>query len=61
MAKNAFLIENGRISRAVNETMISGNLGAIFTNIRAISRETVEDGATVLPYMAVDGIVVSGK
>ena len=61
VAKNAFLIENGRISRAVNETMISGNLGAIFTNIRAISRETVEDGATVLPYMAVDGIVVSGK
>ncbi|MBQ9010091.1 MAG: TldD/PmbA family protein, partial [Clostridia bacterium] len=61
VAKSAFLIENGHLSHAVSETMISGNLGEIFRNIRAISSETVENGSTVLPYMAVEGIVVSGK
>ena len=61
VAKNAFLIENGRITNAINETMISGNLGEMFMHIRAISRETVKNGTTVMPYMAVDGIVISGK
>ena len=61
VAKNAFLIENGRISGAVSEVMINGNLGQIFGNISAISRETVCDGGSVLPYMAFPHVVVSGK
>ncbi|MBP5256422.1 MAG: TldD/PmbA family protein, partial [Clostridia bacterium] len=61
VAKNAFLVENGRISGAVSEVMINGNLGQIFGNISAISRETVCDGGSVLPYMAFPHVVVSGK
>ncbi len=61
VAKNSFLIENGKIRGAVTETMVNGNLGEIVRNIRGISSELCVDGSTVVPYIAVDGIVVSGK
>ncbi|WP_026653455.1 TldD/PmbA family protein [Butyrivibrio proteoclasticus] len=61
VAKNSFLIENGEIKYAVSETMVNGNLGEIVKNIRAISKEQVCDGYVVVPYIAVDGVVISGK
>jgi len=61
VAKNSFLIENGKITAALSETMISGNLAQILQNVAAISRETVADGSCVLPYAAFGGVTVSGK
>ncbi len=61
VAKNGFLIENGKIVSALSETMISGNLAEMLGNLRAISRETLVDGTVVAPYMAFDGVTVSGK
>lgn len=61
VAKNSFLIENGRITRPVTEVMINGNIADMFMNIEGISEETVCDGYDVLPYMAFNGIIVSGK
>lgn len=61
VAKNSFLVENGKIVGAVNETMINGNLAEILKNIVAISKETVQDGLMVMPYIAFDKVVVSGK
>ncbi len=61
VAKNSFLIENGKVKCAVTETMVNGNLGEAFRNIRAISKEQLCDGGSVMPYIAVDGIVISGK
>ena len=61
VAKNSFLIENGKITCALSETMISGNLGDLLKNVVAISSEVVCDGATVLPYVAFGGVTVSGK
>ena len=61
VAKNSFLIENGKIKGAVTETMVNGNLGDVVKNIRAISKEVVCSGDSVMPYIAVDGVVVSGK
>jgi PmbA protein len=61
VAKNSFLIENGKITEAVMETMVNGNLGDIFANIRGISKEQLCDGSTVVPYIAFDGIIISGK
>lgn len=61
VAKNSFLIENGKITCALSETMISGNLGALLNNVRAISRETVCDGTGSIPYAAFNGVVISGK
>ncbi|MBO7649993.1 MAG: TldD/PmbA family protein [Lachnospiraceae bacterium] len=61
VAKNSFLIENGKVGPAVMETMVNGNLGEIFKNIRGISKELLCDGGMVMPYIAFDGIVISGK
>ena len=61
VAKNSFLIEHGRVTRAVTETMINGNLGDMLQHVRGISKETDDSGVFSLPYLAVDGIVISGK
>ena len=61
VAKNSFLIENGKIGPALSETMISGNMADMLKRLNAISAEQVADGMSVLPYMAFDGITISGK
>ena len=61
VAKNSFLIENGKIGPALAETMISGNLAEMLLHLRGISKEQVCDGSSVMPYVAFDGITVSGK
>lgn len=61
VAKNSFLIEKGKVTKALSETMISGNLGDMLKHVTGISRERVADGSTVLPYAAFGGITVSGK
>ena len=61
VAKNSFLIENGKIGPALSETMISGNMADMLNRLRAVSSEQVADGMMVLPYMAFDGITISGK
>ncbi len=61
VAKNSFLIENGKIKCAVSETMIAGNLADMLKNLVAISKERMADGYSLLPYAAFDGITVSGK
>ncbi|MBR4731887.1 MAG: TldD/PmbA family protein [Lachnospiraceae bacterium] len=61
VAKNSFLIENGKIKCAVSETMVNGNLGDAIKNIRGISKEILLDGTSAVPYIALDGIIISGK
>lgn len=61
VAKNTFLVEDGKIVGAVNETMISGNLADMFNSISGISVQRVKDGAFVMPWVAVEGITISGK
>ena len=61
VAKNSFLIENGKITKPVLETMLSGNLADMLLNVTDISRETAEDGSCVFPWVAFDGVTVSGK
>ena len=61
VAKNSFLVENGRITDALSETMISGNLIDVLNNITGISSETICDGKSVLPWMLFDGVTIYGK
>lgn len=61
VAKNSFLIENGKITDAVSETMISGNLAEMLNSLVDISSDTVADGESVMPYAAFSGVTVSGK
>ncbi|MDE6607025.1 MAG: TldD/PmbA family protein [Lachnospiraceae bacterium] len=61
VAKNSFLIEDGKIKGAVNEVMISGNFVQLLNDLVAVSKETVADGDKVLPYMAFKNVVIAGK
>ena len=61
VAKNSYLIENGKISKPVNETMIAGNLGEMIKNIANISKEKIDYGSEIYPWIQVKGITISGK
>ena len=61
VAKNSFLIENGKITKALSETMISDNLPDMLFRLRDISKDVQEDGSVSIPYMAFDGVTISGK
>ena len=41
--------------------MISGSVADMLRNIRAISSEVLRDGDCCLPFIAFDGVTVSGK
>lgn len=60
VAKNSFLIENGKIAYPLTETMISGNFADMVKKVEGISSETLMDGSCVLPYAAFGGVTVSG-
>ena len=53
--------ENGKISCALSETMISGCVPEMLNQIRDISSDTLKDGSGSLPYVAFDGLTISGK
>jgi PmbA protein len=61
VAKNSFLIENGEVTSALQETMFSFNILDAIKNISAISKERISDGSTILPWCCLDGVTVSGK
>ena len=61
VAKNSYYIENGEIKYPVSETMISGNLAQLFKNIKDVSKERVDFGASVLPWISSTGVTISGK
>lgn len=61
VAKNSFLIENGKITDALSEVMLSCNLASLLKNITGISRERVNDGNSLLPWIKASGVTISGK
>ncbi|HHY10825.1 MAG TPA: TldD/PmbA family protein [Firmicutes bacterium] len=61
VAKNSYYIENGKIKHPVTETMIAGNLAEIFRNIKGISRQRINYGTSILPYILTEGVTISGK
>jgi PmbA protein len=61
IAKNSFYIENGKIQYPLAETMVSGSLKDLIMNIRGISKETVNFGDGIYPYLAASGITISSK
>jgi PmbA protein len=61
VAKNSFLIENGKIAGAISETMVSGNMLEMLFDVAGISFETDCGGGSVIPWAAFNGVVISGK
>jgi len=58
VAKNSFLIENGKIAGAIKETMVSFNIVDILGNID-ISKERCCNGINILPWCCFDGVTIS--
>jgi PmbA protein len=61
VAKNSYLIEDGRIIRPITETMLAGNVGSLFGAIKAVSRERIDYGSGRLPWVLAEGVSISGK
>jgi PmbA protein len=59
LAKNSFIIKNGEIACAAEQTTVSGNIADMLLNIIAISKETESDGSYVLPYVAFKDVTIS--
>jgi PmbA protein len=59
VAKNSFLIENGAITGAIKETMVSFNIIEILGKIE-ISKERCLNGYNALPWCCFEGITISG-
>jgi len=61
VAKNSFLIENGKVTKPLSEVMIAGNLGDMLRDIVAVSQECENSGYWLLPWIRVKGVTISGK
>jgi len=61
VAKNSFLIENGKVTDALKETMVSFDILNVLSSITAISSERCRNGVTILPWCCFDGVTISGK
>ncbi len=54
--KNSFVIDGGRIGAALSETMISGNIAQMLHDVAAVSRERINTGDWLLPWLRVRGL-----
>jgi len=61
VAKNSFMIENGKVTDALSETMLSFNIVDLLMNVTAISKERCEDGISIIPWCCFDSVTISGK
>jgi PmbA protein len=61
VAKNSFLIENGKVTKPLSEVMIAGNLGDLLRDTVAVSQERENSGYWLLPWIRVSGVTISGK
>lgn len=59
VAKNSYYIEKGKIKFPIIETMVSGNIAQMFMNISSISKESVDFGDSILPWVSFNGVTVS--
>ncbi len=61
IAKNSFYIENGEIKHPLKETMISGNLASMLKDIKAISKERINFGSSIFPWISTSNFTISSK
>jgi PmbA protein len=54
--KNSFLLRDGEVSRALSETMISGNVATMLRDIVGASRERQDGTGTRLPWLRIANV-----
>ena len=57
--KNSFAIDDGKVGEALSEVMISGNVGQMLKDIKAVSAEHVDTGGEDLPWIQVANLSFS--
>lgn len=61
IAKNSYYIKDGQIQYPLNETMISGNIFDLMRKITNISKERLNFGNKILPWIKSTDVTISGK
>jgi PmbA protein len=51
--KNSFAIVNGEMGPALSEVMIAGNVAQMLRDIRGVSQERIDTGATLVPWLRI--------
>jgi PmbA protein len=59
VAKNSYYVENGVVKFPISETMISGNICDMMNNIVDISKERIDYGDCIYPWVQFDGLIIS--
>jgi PmbA protein len=59
VAKNSYYIKDGKLAYPIKETTVSGNLATLLQSIDAVSRERLNFGNSILPWVKATGITVS--
>ncbi len=54
--KNSFSLEGGAAGDALSEVMISGNMARMLQDVAAVSRERIDLGSLVLPWIRIGGL-----
>ena len=54
--KNSFLIEGGQVGPALSEVMVSGNMAQMLRDVVAVSRERLDTGDSLLPWVRIGGL-----
>lgn len=61
IAKNSFLIENGKITDAISEAMVTFNIFEVLKDIDTLSKERHDAGMFQVPYVKSQHVLVTGK
>ncbi|HKI75095.1 MAG TPA: metallopeptidase TldD-related protein, partial [Pseudomonadales bacterium] len=59
VAKNSYYIKDGKLHHPIKETTVSGNLVDLLQSVQAVSRERLNFGSSILPWVRVSGITAS--
>ena len=54
--KNSFAIADGKLGPALSETMISGNVARMLLDVTGVSRERIDTGAFLLPWVRIGNL-----
>lgn len=54
--KNSFGVQDGLIGPALSEVMITGNIATMLREIKAVSRERIDTGDLLLPWLRIAGL-----
>ena len=61
VAKNSFIIEDGKIAYPVSETMVTSNVARMLMEIKALSEVRENIGRYLIPWAKIGGVTISGK